>query len=78
MIERCICYIADKIFHGIMVLLYGGHPSETKTQKLTRWGLALLTIVGIAVLFCIIRTMFAPEMAEFKIRTGPVRVIPVR
>ncbi len=53
-----MCYIIDKIFGGIMVLLYGRHPSETKAQKLTRWVLVLLAIVGAIVLFLILKTLF--------------------
>ena len=51
-------YILDKVFHWIMVLLYGARPSEAKAQKLTRWGVVLFTIVGTVVFFVVIRAMF--------------------
>jgi hypothetical protein len=57
-IERPVCCFIDKIFAGIMALLYGQHPSETKAQKLTRWGLVLLAIVGTIVLFLILKALF--------------------
>ncbi len=51
-------YILDKIFHWIMVLLYGAHPSEAKAQKLSRWGMVLFAIVGTVVFFTVMRSMF--------------------
>lgn len=57
-IERCMCYLIDKIFNGIMVLLYGKNPSETKAQKLTRWLVVLIAIFGIIVAFFVIKTIF--------------------
>lgn len=57
-IELFVCYVIDKIFGGIMVLLYGRHPSETKAQRLTRWVLVLLVIVGALVLFLILKNLF--------------------
>lgn len=66
-IELSICYVIDKIFGGIMVLLYGRHPSETKAQRLTRWALVLLAIVGTVVLFLILKALFSTETPKYYI-----------
>lgn len=55
---RFFCYILDKIFHLIMVLLYGAHTSETKGQKLSRWGAVLFTIIGVVVFFVVIKSLY--------------------
>ena len=67
LIEHGICYVLEKIFDGIMILLYGQHPSETKAQKLTRWGLVLIITVSIIIFFLVIKKLFAPGGAELKI-----------
>ncbi len=55
---RFFCYILDKIFHVIMVLLYGAHPSETRGQKLTRWGIVLFTIIGVLIFYVVIKALY--------------------
>ena len=57
-IERCICYLIDKIFNGIMILLYGKSPSETRSQKLTRCLAVLIAICGIIGMFFVIKAIF--------------------
>ncbi len=62
---RFFCYILDKIFHLIMVLLYGAHPSETRGQKLSRWGVVLFAIIGVVVFFIVIKSLcFKPAAAR--------------
>ena len=61
---RFFCYILDKIFHLIMVLLYGAHPSETRGQKLSRWGLVLFAIIGVLVFFIVIRSLYFKASAS--------------
>jgi lysylphosphatidylglycerol synthetase-like protein (DUF2156 family) len=69
-IQRFFCYILDKVFHGIMILLYGAHPSETRAQKLSRWIFVLVIIIGIMLLYSVIKAIFGPP--------GPVRMAPLR
>ncbi len=56
--ERCICYLIDKIFNGIMILLYGKSPSETRAQKLTRFLTVLVAICCIIGMFFVIKSIF--------------------
>ena len=74
MIERGICYVLEKIFNGIMLLLYGQHPSETKAQKLTRLGLVLVTTVSIIIFLLVIKKLFAPGGAELKVSPVPIKI----
>ena len=78
LIERGICYVLEKIFNGIMLLLYGQHPSETKAQKITRWGLVLITTVGVIIFLLVIKNLFAPGETELKVRTAPVKMTPLK
>lgn len=68
---RFFCYILDKIFHLIMVLLYGAHASETKGQKLSRWGAVLFTIIGVVVFFVVIKSLYFKPSAARKIYRSP-------
>ncbi len=69
--QRFLCYILDKIFHFIMVLLYGAHPSETKGQKLSRWGVLLFAIIGVVVFFVVIKSLFFEPSAPQTIYRPP-------
>ncbi len=68
---RFFCYILDKTFHLIMVLLYGAHPSETKGQKLSRWGVVLFSIIGVLVFFIVIKSLFFKPSAPSGIYKPP-------
>ncbi len=68
---RFFCYILDKIFHVIMVLLYGAHPSETRGQKLTRWGVVLFAIIGVVVFSVVIKSLFFKPSASRRIYRAP-------
>ena len=68
---RFFCYILDKIFHLIMVLLYGAHPSETRGQKLSRWGVVLFAIIGLLVFFIVIKSLFFKPSAARRIYRAP-------
>ena len=68
---RFFCYILDKIFHSIMVLLYGAHPSETRGQKLNRWGVVLFAIIGVVVFFIVIKSLFSKPSAPRRMYRAP-------
>ncbi len=68
---RFFCYILDKIFHLIMVLLYGAHPSETRGQKLSRWGVVLFAIIGVVVFSVVIKSLFFKPSAPRRIYRAP-------
>jgi len=68
---RFFCRILDKIFHLIMVLLYGAHPSETRGQKLSRWGVVLFAIIGVVVFFIVIKSLFFKPSAPRRIYRAP-------
>ncbi len=70
-IGHFFCYILDKIFHLIMVLLYGAHPSETRGQKLSRWGVVLFAIIGVLVFFIVIRSLYFKPSAARRIYRAP-------
>ena len=78
LIERGICYVLEKIFNGIMILLYGQHPSETKAQKLTRWGLVFVIIVSIIVSLIVIKKLLFTGKPELKVKTAAIRMIPLK
>ena len=68
---RFFCNILDKIFHLIMVLLYGAHPSETRGQKLSRWGVVLFSIIGVVVFFVVIKSLYFKPSAPRTIYRAP-------
>lgn len=50
--------IGEALFRGVMHLLYGKRAGETKTEKLIRLGIIIISLVALLALFSVFKKLY--------------------